>query len=80
LPEIAHLDRARSATGCSISVSCTCPIISDSTTLARKPPPFLTMRAAFEAAAITLGSSTTIGTSRSTPFTLTLSATPNGKP
>jgi hypothetical protein len=38
------------------------------------------MRAALEAAAITLGSSTTIGTKRSTPLTRTFSATPNGKP
>ena len=36
------------------------------------------MRAALEAAATTLGSSTTIGTRQSRPLTRTLSATPNG--
>ena len=37
------------------------------------------MRAAFDAAATTLGSSTAMGARRSTPFTRTLSATPNGR-
>ena len=38
-----------------------CPCMRASGTSAMKPPPARTMRAALEAAAITLGSSTTIG-------------------
>ena len=45
---------------------------------ATKPPPARATRAAFDAAAITDGSSTTIGITWSRPFTWKLSATPNG--
>ncbi len=55
-------------------------VIRSSIISAWKPPLTRTMRAALLAAAITLGSSTTIGTRRSVPLTRTLSATPNGKP
>jgi hypothetical protein len=49
--------RAASAT----SRSSTCVVMTDSSASAEKPPPSRTMRAAFEAAAITDGSSTAMG-------------------
>ena len=56
-----------------------CAIISGGSTSATKPPPARTILAAFDAAATTLGSSMTIGTTWSWPLTRTLSATPNGQ-
>ena len=53
-------------------------IIKGASTSAWNPPPLRIIFAAFDAAATTLGSSTTIGTTRSCPFTRTLSATPKG--
>ena len=44
-----------------------------------KPPPSRTMRAAFDAAAITDGSSTAIGTRKSRPLTTKLSPMPEGQ-
>ena len=44
------------------SRSCTCAIITGGSASAWKPPPSRTMRAPFEAAATTDGSSTHIGT------------------
>jgi hypothetical protein len=53
--------------------------MSESTISAKNPPLGRAMRAAFDAAATTLGSSTAMGARRSLPFTRTLSAMPNGK-
>ena len=46
--------------------------------LATKPPPARASRAALLAAAMTEGSSVTMGTRTSRPFTMKLSATPSG--
>jgi hypothetical protein len=44
------------------SKSCTWQVMIEGSTSATKPPPARTILAAFDAAAMTLGSSTTIGT------------------
>jgi hypothetical protein len=46
----------------STPITSICAVISESSASAEKPPPSRTMRAAFEAAAMTEGSSTAIGT------------------
>jgi hypothetical protein len=54
------------------------PVTIGGATCAVKPPEARTMRAAFEAAATTDGSSTTMGTSASMPSIVKLVATANG--
>ena len=53
--------RARAAAGSATPTSSICAVMTGSSASARKPPPSRTMRAAFDAAAITDGSSTAIG-------------------
>ena len=62
-----------------MSVTWIWPIITGGDTTAWKPRG-RTMRAAFDAAATTDGSSIAIGTSVSTPSTVKLTATANGSP
>ncbi len=75
----AASSRRMAAPGSGTSKTCTWLVISSSIISAQNPPPARTMRAALDAAAITLGSSTTIGTSRSWPLTCTFSAMPKGR-
>ena len=59
---LAASRRALAASGSSTPTSSICAVITGSSASATKPPPSRTMRAAFDAAAITDGSSTAIGT------------------
>ena len=70
--------RAFAASGSEIPRISTCAVMIGSSASAWKPPPSRTMRAAFDAAAITEGSSTAIGTSKSRPLTRKFSPTPSG--
>ena len=70
--------RAADASGSATSTISICAVMTGSSASATKPPPSRTMRAAFDAAAITDGSSTAIGTSTSRPLTRKLSPTPSG--
>ena len=65
--------------GSATSRNSTCAIMIDSSVSATKPPPARAIRAAFEAAAMTDGSSTAMGMRRSTPLMRKLSPRPSGR-
>ena len=70
--------RSAAAAASGTSTSWICPIIVPGSASATKPPAARATSAALEAAAITEGSSTTMGITCSRPFTRKLSATPKG--
>jgi len=72
------IEAASDGAGSSTPMTSICAVITASSASATNPPPSRTMRAAFDAAAITDGSSTAIGTSTSWPLTRKLRPTPNG--
>ena len=75
----AHSKAFLAAFVSAIPRSSICVVMTDLSAVAKNPPPCRTIRAAFEAAAITDGSSTAMGINRSIPLTWKFSARPRGK-